>query len=419
MYKAKIYGMKVNRFCKLVSVGLLCWCCLFIASALLSSCEDDNDRNSGTASFGIEGAPTGLAVEASGKTQSYIVRSNRPWKIVAQAEGSWVKVFPDEGDADGIFRIIVSENATFETRMMNFSIVVDGEEQPVLFRVDQAANVPYISVDASTSGVSIPAAGSTFSVAVKANVDWKYSVNGADWLTEAAVTGSAISLLAAPNMGDARTATLTISSDAYPELTQTVALTQSSAEAILEEDFNWLTYGNTVQYETTGETRYDLWTDEEKAHGWYSTPVVAADNQQLCYARPGFVKLGKTSYGGDLISPKLSGLQGTHDVTVTFKATAYISKGGAKDDNVLNVSVIGPGTVSAQQFIIDNFPNSSNNENGTDYNVWAPSIAQRQFVITGATSETQIKFLAGAYELTGVGQGKNRIFLDDIKVMLK
>ena len=138
----------------------------------------------------------------------------------------------------------------------------------------------------------------------------------------------------------------------------------------------------------------------------------------MLYARQGFVKLGKTNYAGDLISPKLK-LVGTADVVVTFKACAYISEGGTKDDNELYVSVIGPGTVEVESnpLIIDNYPNSSNNENGADYNVWDPAIAERSFIVRGATSETQIKFMGGkSYNLSGIGKKKNRIFLDDITV---
>lgn len=42
----------------------------------------------------------------------------------------------------------------------------------------------------------------------------------------------------------------------------------------------------------------------------------------------------------------------------------------------------------------------------------------RFFVLTISTSETQIRFLGGDLDLVGVGQGENRIFLDDIKVKI-
>jgi hypothetical protein len=50
--------------------------------------------------------------------------------------------------------------------------------------------------------------------------------------------------------------------------------------------------------------------------------------------------------------------------------------------------------------------------------MWSAPEATRTFTITGAASDTQIKFLGNAYDLrTGVVPiNKNRIFLDDIKV---
>jgi len=98
----------------------------------------------------------------------------------------------------------------------------------------------------------------------------------------------------------------------------------------------------------------------------------------------------------------------------------YLTAGGAKDDNYLNISVVGPGTVSQAQFVIDNWPVYP----AGDATVvgpyceafWGEPAATRTFTITGATADTQIKFLGGDYNLSGVGVGKNRIFLDDIKV---
>ena len=96
--------------------------------------------------FTIEDNPTGLSVDVNGIEQSYVVRSNQSWEVIAQGEGDWVRAFPDKGNNDGIFKFIVNENDTFEPRVMNFAFVVNGEEQPALFRVEQVANVPFITV---------------------------------------------------------------------------------------------------------------------------------------------------------------------------------------------------------------------------------------------------------------------------------
>ncbi|MCK7536499.1 MAG: hypothetical protein MZV63_38735 [Marinilabiliales bacterium] len=55
---------------------------------------------------------------------------------------------------------------------------------------------------------------------------------------------------------------------------------------------------------------------------------MAAEPPHCCYARQGSVKLGKTGYGGDLISPALSKLVGTVNVRVTFKAIPYMTAAG-------------------------------------------------------------------------------------------
>lgn len=393
---------------------------LFLFSLfLLSSCKEDPIQEDPF--FTIEGDPTGLTVNKSAKTQAYVVRSNRPWQVVKQEDAGWVKAFPDKGDADGIFKIIVEANETFDTRISNFAFVVDGEEQPVLFRVEQAGNVPYITLPAA---VTIPAGGGEFSVDVASNVAWGATLSDFSWVQDIGVTTQKITFMAEENTSiDPREVTLTLTAVQYPTVIATVVLTQSPGTVVLEEDFSWLAYGSPVFYTTTGETRIDSWTQEQKDRGWTSTinTVEGSGSTPLVYARQGFVKLGKTSYGGDLISPALSKLVGTQTVTVTFKAIPYMTAAGTMDDNILKVSVIGPGTVSQEQFVIDNWPvYPADAAAATDYciGMWSAPEATRTFTITGATAETQIMFLGGDYDLraTVVTINKNRIFLDDIKV---
>jgi len=391
---------------------------LFLLSLfLLSSCKEDPVQEDPF--FSLEGNPTGLTLTKAAKTTSYVVRSNRPWEVVKKSGADWLKVFPEKGYADGIFKIYVTENPTFDVRTENLAFIVDGTEQPVLFRVDQAGNVPYITLPAE---VTIPAGGGEFSVDVTSNVTWTYSLSDDSWLTEQSVSTQKITFVAEENTSiDPREVTLTATATNYPAVSSTVILTQSPGTVVLEEDFSWLSYGNPVFYTVTGETRIDNWTDEQKDKGWTSTinTVEGSGNTAMLYARPGFVKMGKTSYGGDLISPALSKLVGTQTVRVTFKAIPYMTAAGTMDDNILKVSVIGPGTVSQSQFVIDNWPVYPA-ENVADYciGMWSAPEATRTFTITGATSETQIKFLGGDYDLrpTVVTINKNRIFLDDIKV---
>ncbi len=406
--------MKTNHT-RLQFSGLKFVVTLFIFCNFLSSCQDD-EQDTETAYFNIEGDPAGLSVSASSTTQSYVVRSNRSWQIVEQEEADWVRALPGEGEDDGIFSFEIAANSSFETRTVNYAILVDGTQQSI-FPVEQASSVPYITIKDMDAGITILADGGQATISVTANTNWTYSLEQADWLSEVSVGASQIVLLATVNNSAARSAVLTITAVEYPDVSQSITLTQAPGSVLLNENFSWLAYGSAVFYTTTGETRYDVWTSEEQNHGWTSSTNTTdgSGGTPLVYARQGFVKLGKTGYGGDLITPQLS-FNGTVNLNVTFKAVPYMTAAGTQDNNTLNISLIGPGTLSADAFTIDNWPNYDTDPDCTS--IWADPSAERTFTITGATSETHIKFLGGDYYLKGVGKGKNRIFLDDIKIKI-
>lgn len=388
---------------------------IFLLLGIITVSCDKEEANPGEPYFKIEGDPSGLEASVDGVTERFVVRSNRPWKIISKEDYDWLKVFPDEGDDDGIFRIIVERNIGFQPRSADLVFEVEDLGSASTFRIDQEGNVPFIVIENVEEGANIPSAGGQLKIDIFSNVDWDYTIDDDSWLSAHEKTEHEILLSADRNTGEKRSLILSVGSPSFPDLLVEVAVTQSSGAVILEENFDWLAYGNAIPYETAGEQRYDLWTPEEKNRGWYSTPVESSSGQQLCYARQGFVKLGKTNYGGDIISPKLN-IEGMANVKVTFKAAAYISAGGAVDDKILRVAALGAGAESVSEFIIDNIPNSrAEDDAGVINDIWDPARAY-SFTILGATSETQIQFLGGAFDLIGVGQGKNRIFLDDIKV---
>lgn len=411
-------------------------CRLHTACALLMllmsfagiSCSDDEDEK-GEPYFELEEGNTFFEGSSSKTEYTLTVRSNRSWNVVSKTEGTdWVRPFPTEGDKDGRFKLIVKANETFVKRTAQFAMVVDNVEYPVLLNVSQEAAVPNISVGDGSGTVKVASDAGQISVTSKANVAWSCIVDEAatSWLQVVSISKDGmINLQVEKNTGVERTGVLHCISEEQPSANIDIQVVQAAGSVIMQENFSWLTYGQLdgvidPPYTTDRQKRMDLWTDDEKAHGWTSTIVGnGGGDTPLVYACYGYVKLGKTSWAGDLISPKLN-LQKTTNVTVTFKATGYISAGGAKDDNVLYISVIGPGTVQSESnpFIIDNFPNSSKNEHGADYDPWNPEIAERSFQIIGATGETQIKFMGGQDYSLGTNQ-KNRIFIDDITVSMQ
>lgn len=409
--------MNKNKFSSILRAGIIMAALLMTFSSLLQSCDDD--ETSAPPSFSIEGDPSGLTSGRAGKTQSYVVRATGSWQIIAKEEGTWAKAFPTEGEDDGTFKITVSANENFDERLMNFAFVVNGEEQPVLFRVEQEANVPYITLPAK---VIIPAPGGNFDVAVTSNVAWNYTISDDAWLTEVSKTGDKLTLNAAVNPSAKRTVTMTVTATDFPSLSQTVTLEQSPGSIVLVEDFSWLAYGSAVPYTTTNEKKIADWTPEQQAKGWTSSlnPLSIAanpNNDRLCYARQGFVKIGITGFGGDIISPKLSTIEGTKNVKVTFKAVAYLSAAGTViDSRVLVIEALGAGTPSVNVIMVENVPNTQPQDNaGVVNNVWADDRAF-SFTITGATANTQIRFLGKAFDLRTETPTTNRIFLDDIKV---
>lgn len=406
--------MKNNNLFKIKKILKLVQIVSVFSLAILMSCTSDDNEFTGEPYFVIEDQPTGISAGTQGTTQSYVVRSNRPWEIIAQDETNWVKAFPNEGEGDGIFKFIVDENLTFDARNANFVFLVNGQEQPVLFRVDQEANIPFIEVSNADEGVAVPSQESTFCLDVKANLDWTYTLTDENWITKVTQSTDQICFTTQKNRGEERVATISIRAEGHPELDTEIKITQSAGDVILEENFDWLSYGDAIFYAYSGEKRMDSWTSDELAHGWTSTENEFSSNQQIVYARQGFVKLGKTSYGGDLISPKLAELDQESTVKVSFKAVPYQTKGGTQDDHILKINAVGAGVASVSSFTVDNWPDYTLDPNCTL--IWDEERSHYEFTITGATSETQIRFLGGDFYLKDIGKGKNRIFIDDVKV---
>ena len=406
--------MKISNHLSLKQDQFIILGVLMIILLSFSSCSND-DQDNVEPYFGIEGEPTQLSTGIEGGEEDYLVRAHGSWEVVPQTETDWARAFPNKGQDDGIFKFIVKENLGFEDRSVDFKFILNGNEQPTTFTISQEKNVPFLDIDGRTELNAI-SDEQTITIPISANVDWSYSFGDVQWLQKQEESDDEINILVSKNIGPERTAVVTVSSAQYPDLTKEITIIQSSGNVVLEENFNWLTYGTNVPYDTAGETRFDSWTPEEIAMGWTSSPNEASSDQPVLYARYGFVKLGKTGYGGDLISPKFSKIEGTATVKVTFKAAGYISAGGTKDDNLLRVSTVGPGETDISVFEIDNYPNSKDEDDeGVENNIWDPARAY-SFTVTGATAETQIRFLGNQFELKGVGKGKNRIFIDDIKV---
>ncbi len=174
------------------------------------------------------------------------------------------------------------------------------------------------------------------------------------------------------------------------------------------DDFSWITMGPNFIYDVTDsatEIRFDSSSKTpEQSEALLASGWTWATNAFYVYMHKGYVKLGTTAKMGTIISPPFSAIESPAmlNVKVSFKTAMYQSKDGPKDDpkSMIVEMVEGtPGTINngidtSVSFLLDSY-NSD--------------LKEYSFIIYGATASTQIKF-------RNYADGKNRMFLDDVKV---
>lgn len=394
-----------------------------------SGCKD-NDDPVGDPYLTFENIEGTINVSKTGITQAkrkaVTVRSNSAWKVALENpdDASWLHFFIDEGEDDGLIYYWVDKNTTFDQREGKITLSDNGK---VLNSLDivQEADVPNITIKDGSNGFTIAPEGSVLKVAIDANITWKATLTpDVDWARITNVTEDSIFVTIDKNEEDERTVNLSLVGEGeHSGVSTTALITQKDESLIFNDNLSWLQEGEEKPTYETPEIRIDLWNDAEKAAGWSSL-------SNWAYGGRGYIKLGKTNYNGDVISPALSKLKKPTDVKVTFQSMGYVSAGGVKDASVVKVGVIGPGEVNGDEvktisingtayrcvkFVNTVFPNSEKNENGEDYDPWAQPGSYHSFTITGATAETKIIFVGG--DNWNKVKGKNRVFLKSVEVV--
>lgn len=407
----------------------LAWLLLFF---MVSACKKDNTSS---ATFALKDNPTLLEATEDGTSATYTVESNGTWEVQPLRAERWLKIFPAKGNGSGTFTVTIDRNHTLEARQTTLTFMVDGRIQNHALKVIQKARSAsneegeqYVRLQ-GLSNLQLPEEGINNRFVLQSTGKWRIEIiEGDDWLNISPMEGNfdtGITISVGANASEhARNGKLAFYLDDQL-FVDDFSIQQEGMEVILQEDFNWLNYGSPIFYTTTGETRIDAWKPEDLERGWTSTinPADGGGNYASTYARQGFIKLGRTNFGGDIISPKLTTIEGVKNLIVRFKAVPYMTAAGNGDGGTsLKVSVIGPGTVSQNEFNINNWPDYTADPNCTE--IWKAAETTRSFTITGATAETQIRFLGGDFDLrnppAGVVRGNlNRIFLDDILVAVQ
>lgn len=415
----------------------------FVLFALsMTSCS--KDRFDGDPYFYIEDQPTGITVDASGiksaNRKAYTIRSNRPWKITQETACDWLHILADEGEDDGIFSVWVDKNANFTDRSCNLIFTVNDQEQPMMLRVDQKADVPTVTIANAESGYEMLGKGAQIKIPVKNNVTWTASLSSTDWAAIDSIGKDTVYVSASKNLEDTpRTVTLTaVGTGTYSSLSSSTVITQATMGIIMSEHFDWMKEDAEIgfNYSKGGELSYGSWTADYLSHDWYTTVDKSGSTTPSLYGGNGYLKISRTNFTGNLISPAFSLIEGTQDVKVSFKSIGYISSKAKKDDGVLRVIVYqGGGTIEdtdtqvnlsndgtsgpsykARTFTVTVYPDSPKQEHGADYNPWNEAACNFSFVIRGANALTRIMFIGGNSWGDGF-VGINRLYFDDIKAV--
>lgn len=400
------------------------------------ACKDDQVDKSepyfNIESYPAEQLPAGLKVTIDEKNQKYTVRSNRPWKVVAQSDYDWVRSFPDEGDDDGIFEIRVKKNTTIQSRIADFAFVVDGKEKPTLFRVEQDAAIPALTVTPSPL-VSILPGGGKVDIAIDANVEWRYTLADAGWLKDPVVTSKAISFTALKNeTGGPRETTLTITPvDAkYIDLEVKLTVKQISeriddGQAVgfvyFEDDFAWVApfkgCADIENYSACGTHNIYTYANAEDGiaagdlvkaltdHGY--TDINAAKTS--FYFQSHYIKMGKTDVqaGIQRTIPQTDQEKVTN-ILLTFDATPCKSAANNYDKVVVVVEIDGPGSVGVDDGMTKkSIELSVQLENGGPW-TWIP-LSVKLYAVSADTKVT-IKT-----NKSGGDPGTFRWYLDNLK----
>lgn len=412
------------------------FCVAFIS--LLMSCSKDNEAGG---YFELKDNPSKIEATAEGASETFTIKASGRWQIKPLNKQNWIKIEPAEGNGDGTVTVTVNKNYTQEARANTLFFSMDGQLRNQVLKVEQGASAEggqesehYLKFDGGLTSLAIPEEGINKTYVLRSTGDWRIEiVEGQDWLNISPMEGrfdagitvrTDVNASVTPRKGKLM---FYLDGEAVPG---EILVSQEGMVVILQEDFSWLNYGSEVFSVTTGETRMSSWTTEQLAKGWTGTippagsfpPLATVSTYVSTYARVGFVKLGRTNYGGDIISPKLSAVQGTKNLQVSFKAVRY----AIGDHSLLKIGIIGPGTVSVNSYNVTNVA-SPNSDLAACRAAWQAPEANYSFVVTGATAETQIRFFAGDYFISTDAKypnhiwpsNTNRIFLDDVLISVK
>lgn len=450
----------IFRYSEMLAVSALMAC----AATGLTSCNDDDDDFAGEPYFLVEGADNGIVTMrvagvgnddptkwSFGGGDHYIVRANGKWSIVP-VDGEmpdWMRIFPLDGEGDGILRFYAKSNPMAVSRTASFKVLINGVEQPQTLQLRQKPSGPKLTLTADN--IQIKQGGGFSEVIVTSNYEWTVEPDpDASWLVVTRDDNKlSIGTSEANSTGAERHAEVVIRG-VEPNQNLTTLITVSQLDAIWFEDFSWLgAYkGDTAPQGWLGtDLRIDKWATDKDAdpdwvtHGWSSVG-------NYTYRRFGCLKFGTGNNAGDVIAPAIEAIDGSIDAEISWNMVGYCTKKNARDNSRLfYVVILGPGTITevsngdlqngvtipykngndavtittAAYFELSKNACFDTNE-ATGLEVWKHPDALFSIKVSGMDNTTRIAWICGdapnmiATKWANGAIGTNRLFLDNVKV---
>lgn len=450
----------IFRYSEMLAVSALMAC----AATGLTSCNDDDDDFAGEPYFLVEGIENGIVpmtVDGEGNDDPtkwafgggdhYIVRANGKWSIVPVdgAMPDWMRIFPLEGEGDGILRFYAKSNPMAAPRTAVFKVILNGVEQPQTLQLRQDPSGPKLTLTADF--IQLKQGGGFAEVLVSSNYEWTVEPDAeAAWLTVTRDDNKlTIGTDEANITGDERHGKVYLRG-LEPNEDLVVSIDVTQLDAIWFEDFSWLgAYkGDTAPQGWLGtDLRIDKWTTDKDGnpewatHGWSSVG-------NYTYRRYGYLKFGTGNNAGDVIAPAIEAIDGTIDAEISWNMVGYCSKKNVRDDSSLfYVVILGPGTITdvsngtLQNGVAIPYKNGSEDvtitttgyfelsknacfdtTEETGLEVWKHPDSQFSIKVSGMDNTTRIAWICGdapnmiSTKWANGAIGTNRMFLDNVKV---
>lgn len=330
---------------------------------------------------------------ATGGKSLGTVISNTGFEMTS--DSPWCKVVVYKDNATSNFLIDVEENLFAVNRTAVITITAEGCE-PRTIKVRQDAAGPTLTANRKT--VEFDQNEASFTVEITSNLNVEMTLPS--WVR----TDPGVEITMGTNLytfyidattEDYRSGTIVIDAVDYDGMTLEIEVNQVAASAVLfEDDFSWTEslFAEGKYAFVTGAVSPDKWPSDAFVTGWTSTIFTGCGEEGSVQAKAatGFLTLPfYAKRPTNIVTPKLTGISGTRNLTVSFKACTYYNGSAAEGYREIHVSCLGPGTVSQEKFVFNN-KGTNKDDNWQD----APE-ALASFDITGATNETRVVFHFG------------------------